>query len=160
MESKPSCVNCRKEVEDRMGVKTHQPIVVNVYTGNVGNGPEGAEAKTETKNANMNMTGLIQNAGYPTSAPADATGMASDINNAKVKEMADDYLKELNNPPEIAAAVDKSGDKLMENSDSGLSAFTNGNGMFGGFKPRTIYPSMSYEIVGPAQKELDEMNNL
>ena len=47
MASKPSCIKCAEEIQEKMGKKSGQNIVVNVYTGGScpggGNGPSGIE---------------------------------------------------------------------------------------------------------------------
>ncbi len=151
MESKPSCVKCREVVEHKVGHDTtsHRPIVVNVYTGSAKNEPVGVEDNGDMKNANTNLSGLIRGAGYDLNAPADASGSANDINTATVKDMADDYVKKLN-------TIDVSDNKRPESETSGLSTE---NGMYGGFNPRTVDPSMSYEILNPAQQEINKMEN-
>ena len=154
LSSKPSCVSCQEKITDKLTNKNNNtPIVVNVYTG--GDGVKGAESSTVVKNANTNLGALTGNSGLGPYASADATGMAQDVNNINVNDIVDNEQMEANKKIE-ESSLDESGGAVIAGEDT----FVNGMGIHGDVKSKTVYPSMSYSILSPAQQEIDEMNNL
>jgi len=187
LSSKPSCVSCQEKITDKLTNKNNStPIVVNVYTGGDGEegeegeerrrrrrrwrrgvggvggvgwgggGVKGAESSTVVKNANTNLGALTGNSGLGPYASADATGMAQDINNINVNDMVDNEQMEANKKIDESSLDESGGGAVIAGEDT----FVNGMGIYGDVKPKTIYPSMSYSILSPAQQEIDEMNNL
>jgi hypothetical protein len=153
LSSKPSCVSCQEKITDKLTNKNNStPIVVNVYTG--GDGVKGAESSTVVKNANTNLGALTGNSGLGPYASADATGMAQDVNNINVNDIVDNDNEQQQmeaNKTMPESSLDESGEE---------DTFVNGMGIHGDVKSKTVYPSMSYSILSPAQQEIDEMNNL
>ena len=164
LSSKPSCVMCQERVTERLNKKNRDtPIVVNVYTGgSVGVGDDdvvGAGPSKSINNANTDLGSLTRNAGFDDFAPADASGMAQDINNVNVRDLVD--TEKIEKIQEQDKDKDKDANVEIESSldEGGAEMFTNGH-LYSEPKPKKMYPSMSYSIYNTVQGEIDKLPNL
>ena len=89
MASKPSCIKCAEEIQEKMGKKSSENIVVNVYTGGSGPGGGSGPSGIETTSILPGMKGkdMMSSLGYGTTASSNAVdGLLGTISDADLKE--------------------------------------------------------------------------
>jgi hypothetical protein len=159
MASKPSCIKCAEEIQEKMGKKSGQNIVVNVYTG--GSGPSGIE--TTSILPGMKGKDMMSSLGYGTTASSNAAdGLLGTISDADLKESAEfnDMMKEKKEKKEkeeikaVEAPVFPmtNGSEASSDTSDIVEEFT--------LIPSFMRSKQSYSLPNSTQRDIDLMNNI
>jgi len=165
MASKPSCIKCAEEIQEKMGKKSGQNIVVNVYTGGSGpgggNGPSGIE--TTSMLPGMKGKDMMSSLGYGTTASSNAAdGLLGTISDADLKESAEynDMMKEKKKKKEqeeikaVEAPVFPmtNGSEASSDTSDVIEEFT--------LIPSFMRSKQSYSLPNSTQRDIDLINNV
>lgn len=165
MASKPSCIKCAEEIQEKMGKKSGQNIVVNVYTGGSGpgggNGPSGIE--TTSILPGMKGKDMMSSLGYGTTASSNAAdGLLGTISDADLKESAEfnDIMKEKKEKQEVKAS--EAPVFPMTNGSEASEDTTDDIDIVESFTliPSFMRSKQSYSLPNSTQHDIDLMNNI
>lgn len=160
MTSKPSCIKCQTEVQEKMEKKS-TPIIVNVYnngSGVNGNVPTGIETTSISPGMKRSDTNMIDGLGYGSNASSNADdGLLGTISEADLKES-----KEFNDMMKEKEAV-KASEASVFPMTNGSEASTNTSDVT--LEQFTLIPSFmrskqSYPLPSSTQMDIDSMNNI
>ena len=159
MASKPSCIKCAEEIQEKMEKKSSQNIVVNVYTG--GSGPSGIE--TTSILPGMKGKDMMSSLGYGTTASSNAVdGLLGTISDADLKESEEfnDIMKEKKEKEQVKAS--EAPVFPMTNGSEASEDTTDDIDIVESFTliPSFMRSKQSYSLPNSTQRDIDLMNNI
>ena len=163
MASKPSCIKCQEEIQEKMEKKSTPNIIVNVYNSGSGvNGgvPSGLETTRISPGMKGSDTNMIGGLGYGANASSNAVdGLLGTISDADLKESQEfnEMMKEKHAVKASEAPVFK-----MTNGSEASEDTTDDIDIVESFTliPSFMRSKQSYPIPSSTQVDIDLMNNI
>jgi len=155
MASKPSCIKCQKDIQEKMEKKSTPNIIVNVYnsgTGANGGVPSGIETTSISpgiKGSDKNMTGGL---GYGANASSNAVdGLLGTISDADLKE-SQEFNEMMKEKPVFPMTNGSEASQDTTDDIDIVEKFT--------LIPSFMRSKQSYPIPSSTQFDVDMMNNI